>query len=112
MSNERSPRDVCSTTIGTSGIPEPPSTGREKRGLEERPSLAGRLGVRGGRAQLLGGRVRREVAPQELPDGNVHVAAEGPLRFALYAPLPRADRGRGARRRRRGAGVLGGEACG
>src|SRR5947207_9729255 len=99
MSNERSPRDVCSTTIGTSGIPKPPLTRRVERGAEERPSLSGGLGVSraaGRRAQLFGGRVRREVAAQQLPNRNVHEAPERPLRLALDAHLAGAHRGGGA----------------
>src|SRR5918992_1103852 len=40
MSNERSPRDVCSTTIGTSGIPDLPGSSA----LQGAPSLSSRSG--------------------------------------------------------------------
>src|SRR2546423_978371 len=137
MSNERSPREVCSTTIGTSGIYET-SVGTERWGkicpdfevgqtgrrvyrvpraalrsaARRRSSLCS--GARGSRhdrlTERLGRRMRRELVAQELPDLDVQVAAERPLRGALVADLAPAVAGARPADRPRRRGVLAGEA--
>src|SRR3954447_13101683 len=81
MSNARSPRDVCSTTIGTNGLIDSPPlpsaglTGRPDRGLCDRrlgllvvtrcpQLLACCVLLRGDRRRDLGGPVERALEPQ------------------------------------------------